>query len=112
MKSDSWASYQSALPPEARAGGEPDDGPEPAGRHDREPPAYLIVTWFASVPCDEWRMECDPEAGTYAAVLVRSTVEAPVGRWFPAEGWAFKHAAAWRDAMARRHGWAAVEEVF
>lgn len=27
MKSGSWSSYQAALPPEARAGGEPDDGP-------------------------------------------------------------------------------------
>jgi hypothetical protein len=26
MKPGSWASFQSALPPEARAGGEPDDG--------------------------------------------------------------------------------------
>jgi len=30
MKSGSWASFQAALPPEARAGGEPDDAPEPA----------------------------------------------------------------------------------
>lgn len=29
MKSGSWASYQSALPVEARAGGEPDDEPLP-----------------------------------------------------------------------------------
>ncbi len=27
MKSGSWSAYQSALPPEARAGGEPDDDP-------------------------------------------------------------------------------------
>jgi hypothetical protein len=35
MKSAAWSSFQSALPPEARAGGEPDYGPDYA-------PCYII----------------------------------------------------------------------
>jgi hypothetical protein len=34
MKSGSWSSYQSALPPEARAGGEPDDEPHVGDTRD------------------------------------------------------------------------------
>jgi hypothetical protein len=112
MKSGSWASYQSALPPEARSCGERDDEPEPVGRHDHEGPSHVVVEWFVPLEYDETMTEYDPTADTHRQVVVRMSHDVPVGRWFPAERWAWKHAMAWRDAMARKFGHATIEEVF
>jgi hypothetical protein len=100
MNSASWASYQSPLPPETRAGGERDDDEQAPGRHDHEPPRAVYVEWFADVPCRDF------------ATGAIEWHQAPVSRWFPAERWAWKHAVAWRDAMAKRHGAATIEEDF
>jgi hypothetical protein len=108
MKSGSWSSYQSALPSEARSGGEPDDDPTP-GRHDHEPPHSVYVTWFRE---ESFRVvEMLPGGIEHDTGTVERHV-APVSRWFPAESWAWKHAIAWRDAMARRHGHATIEDDF
>jgi len=100
MKSGSWASYQSALPNEARAGGEPDDEPQKVGRHDHEPPYAVAVCWMGSF---QWP---DDENGPVPPQPV------PVGRIFGAEKWRWKHILAWKAAMTRRHGYAWIEELF
>lgn len=100
MKGGSWASYQAALPIEARAGGEPDD--EPTEKYPTGPPSAVIVAWFEPV---EWDEEMD-------GVMVRVRQDAPVGRWFSSESWAWKHIMAWKAAMERRHGHAWIEEVW
>jgi hypothetical protein len=111
MNSGSWASYQSALPIEAR-GGEPDDDAPAPGRHDNEPPDCVVVEWFQPFEHEEVWSEYEPATESYRDVAVRTGYSAPVGRWFPAESWAWKHATAWRDAMARRWGHATIEAVF
>lgn len=99
MQSGSWSSYQAALPPEARAGGEPDDE-GPMGRHDHEPPREILVLWYRPVACRD-----------YATGEVEM-LTAQFGRAFGAERWRWRHVLAWRDAMARRYGHAEIKEVF
>jgi hypothetical protein len=100
MKSGSWASYQSALPFEARSGGEPDDDVKP-GRHDQEPPAEVAVTWYQPVTFR------DIDTGELHDDV------APVSRVFGAERWRWKHVKAWADAMERRWGKPVdIEDIF
>jgi hypothetical protein len=113
MNSGSWASYQSALPIETRAGGEPDDDQPKPGRHDHEGPAYLLVEWFQPVTFRVANMIHDDHGDFVEHDTGRTETEnAPVHRWFPTERWAWKHAEAWRAAMAKRHRSARIEEVF
>jgi hypothetical protein len=113
MNSASWASYQSSLPIEARAGGEPDDDPSPVGRHDHEPARYVLVEWFGRFVrwTEEWS-NYDPVTDSYITETVILEETIPVHRWFPAERWAWKHALAWQAAMKKRYGSATIEEVF
>lgn len=111
MSSGSWASYQAALPIEARVGGEPDDEPSQPRRLRCEGPSALYVEWFEEFTYPDTAIEYDPATGTYRDVAFANGYRAPVGRWFPAERWAWKHAVAWRDAMTKRHGHATIENV-
>ncbi len=95
MTSGSWSSFQSALPMEARLGGEPDEEPPVRGRHDHEPPVAIAVVWMGEFVWDDGLV-----------------MPVPVGRVFGAEPWRWKHIQAWLAAMKKRHGHAWIEESF
>lgn len=112
MKSDAWASYQAALPPEARAGGEPDfDDPPPRRDRKGRPKLYRMGPGPIGVECWQpvYREDSitvhDPATETHSTVLMGGDQDAPSVRWFDGP-----HLIAWAAAdrfarlMARRLG--------
>jgi hypothetical protein len=91
---------------------ERDDEPEPVGRHACEPPHSVVVIWMEPVEYDDVFDSYDPRIDAYVSHVFRNVQAAPVGRWFPAERWARKHALAFKAAMERRHGHAWIEVEF
>lgn len=89
MQSGSWASYQAALPLEARAGGEPDDD-DKSGLISL--PAGYSVEWLHEELCG------DGEVHT-----VRS-MRCFLGESHGGDALAWRAAVWWEAAMLRRHG--------
>lgn len=71
MKSGSWSSWQAALPPEARIGGERED--EPVASHNIVP----------TQPGFYWALWTSPAPGTHEA----AEITFPVAKWEIVEVW-------------------------
>ncbi len=133
MKSGSWASYQAALPPEARAGGEPDesfaaiDAKRPKRTAVTEHPDILIPDWLTAYvaegvaedmswhndACNSfWFMHKEAKLGFILWVQHKDPaqrevfVESPVGWRFHTSGLVYEG----KGAMHETNGFAMLDE--